>query len=101
MPQVIAGSCRQRPGSTIWPQVPETRSNTSVCLKIVDPDILALDGDAQAAFAKAIAKRLEKEGVALDIAGYRDAPAGLRIWAGGTVEAGRYGSADALARLGV
>jgi phosphoserine aminotransferase len=68
-------------------QVPETRSNTSVCLTIVDPDILALDGDAQAAFAKAIAKRLEKEGVALDIAGYRDAPAGLRIWAGGTVEA--------------
>ncbi|MFK7791220.1 MAG: phosphoserine transaminase [Devosiaceae bacterium] len=66
--------------------VPETRSNTSVCVKIVDPDILALDDDAQAAFAKAIAKRLEGEGVALDIAGYRDAPAGLRIWAGGTIE---------------
>ena len=68
-------------------EVPETRSNTSVCLKIVDPDIAALDADAQTAFAKAIAKRLEAEGVALDIAGYRDAPAGLRIWAGGTVEA--------------
>ena len=68
-------------------QVPETRSNTSVCLTIVDPDILALDDAAQAAFAKSIAKRLEKEGVALDIAGYRDAPAGLRIWAGGTIEA--------------
>ena len=67
--------------------MPETRSNTSVCLKIVDPDIAALDADAQTAFAKAIAKRLEAEGVALDIAGYRDAPAGLRIWAGGTVEA--------------
>lgn len=65
----------------------ETRSNTSVCVKIVDPDILALDHAAQAAFAKAIAKRLEAEGVALDIAGYRDAPAGLRIWAGGTIEA--------------
>jgi phosphoserine aminotransferase len=68
-------------------EVPETRSNTSVCVKIVDPDILALDDDAQAAFAKSIAKRLEAEGVALDIAGYRDAPAGLRIWAGGTIEA--------------
>ena len=67
--------------------VPETRSNTSVCLTIVDPDIAALDADAQAAFAKALAKRLEKEGVALDVAGYRDAPAGLRIWAGATVEA--------------
>jgi phosphoserine aminotransferase len=68
-------------------EVPETRSNTSVCVKIVDPDILALDDAAQAAFAKVIAKRLEAEGVALDIAGYRDAPAGLRIWAGGTIEA--------------
>jgi phosphoserine aminotransferase len=68
-------------------EVPETRSNTSVCVKIVDPDILALDDAAQAAFAKSIAKRLEAEGVALDIAGYRDAPAGLRIWAGGTIEA--------------
>ncbi len=68
-------------------ELPETRSNTSVCVKIVDPDILALDDDAQAAFAKSIAKRLEAEGVALDIAGYRDAPAGLRIWAGGTIEA--------------
>ncbi len=67
-------------------EVPETRSNTSVCVKIVDPDILALDDAAQAAFAKSIAKRLEAEGVALDIAGYRDAPAGLRIWAGGTIE---------------
>lgn len=68
-------------------EVPETRSNTSVCVKIIDPDILALDDAAQAAFAKSIAKRLEAEGVALDIAGYRDAPAGLRIWAGGTIEA--------------
>ncbi|WP_375573792.1 phosphoserine transaminase [Ahrensia marina] len=68
-------------------EVPETRSNTSVCVKIVDPDILALDDPAQAAFAKSIAKRLEAEGVALDIAGYRDAPAGLRLWAGGTIEA--------------
>lgn len=67
-------------------EVPETRSNTSVCMKIVDPDIAALDADAQAKFAKAIATRLDQEGVAFDIGAYRDAPAGLRIWAGSTVE---------------
>ena len=64
----------------------DTRSNTSVCLKVVDPDVTALSDDDQAAFAKKIADRLDKEGVANDIAGYRDAPAGLRIWAGATVE---------------
>ena len=58
-----------------------TRSNTSVCLKFTDARIS--DG---ATFAKAVAKRLEAEGVALDIGAYRDAPAGLRIWCGGTVE---------------
>ena len=60
---------------------PATRSNTSVCLKFTDPRIT--DG---AAFAKAVAKRLETEGVALDIGAYRDAPPGLRIWCGATVE---------------
>lgn len=60
---------------------PATRSNTSVCLKFTDPRIT--DG---AAFAKAVAKRLEAEGIALDIGAYRDAPAGLRIWCGATVE---------------
>ncbi|WP_299926579.1 phosphoserine transaminase [uncultured Pelagimonas sp.] len=60
---------------------PATRSNTSVCLKFTDDRIK--DG---AAFAKAIAKRLEAEGVALDVGAYRDAPAGLRIWCGGTIE---------------
>lgn len=60
---------------------PATRSNTSVCLKFTDDRIK--DG---AAFAKAVAKRLEAEGVALDVGAYRDAPAGLRIWCGGTVE---------------
>ncbi len=60
---------------------PATRSNTSVCLKFTDPRIL--DG---AAFAKAVAKRLESEEVALDVGAYRDAPPGLRIWCGGTVE---------------
>ncbi len=60
---------------------PALRSNTSVCLKFNDARIK--DG---AAFAKAVAKRLEDAGVAYDIGAYRDAPAGLRIWCGGTVE---------------
>ena len=60
---------------------PATRSNTSVCLKFNDARIK--DGPA---FAKAVAKRLEAETVALDVGAYRDAPAGLRIWCGGTVE---------------
>ncbi|WP_395449565.1 phosphoserine transaminase [Aminobacter sp. UC22_36] len=66
--------------------VPETRSNTSVCLSIVDPEVAALDKDGQAAFAKGMVSALEKEGVAFDIGAYRDAPPGLRIWAGATVE---------------
>jgi phosphoserine aminotransferase len=66
---------------------PETRSNTSVCLKVVDPDIVARSPEAQAAFAKALASLLEKEKVAFDIGAYRDAPPGLRIWCGATVEA--------------
>ena len=65
---------------------PQTRSNTSVCLTITDPDIAALDADAQAAFAKSIVSLLDKEAVAFDIGAYRDAPSGLRIWAGATVE---------------
>ena len=60
---------------------PTTQSNTSVCLKFRDDRIV--DGTT---FAKAVAKRLEAEGVAFDIGAYRDAPAGLRIWCGGTVE---------------
>ncbi|MEX0340529.1 MAG: phosphoserine transaminase [Arenibacterium sp.] len=60
---------------------PETRSPTSVCLKFTDPRIT--DG---AVFAKAVAKRLETENVALDVGAYRDAPPGLRIWCGATVE---------------
>ena len=77
-------------GRTHWidflPRAPETRSNTSVCLKVVDPAVAALTADAQAAFAKASASFLEKEKVAFDIGAYRDAPAGLRIWCGATVE---------------
>jgi phosphoserine aminotransferase len=65
---------------------PATRSNTSVCLTIVDPDVAALPEEAQADFAKGIVTALDKEGVAYDIGHYRDAPSGLRIWAGATVE---------------
>ena len=66
---------------------PENQSTTSVCLKIVDADVAAMDADAQAALAKRVASLLDAEGVAFDIGAYRDAPAGLRIWAGATVEA--------------
>ncbi|MGZ5936936.1 MAG: phosphoserine transaminase [Rhizomicrobium sp.] len=63
-----------------------SRSNTSVCLKITDPWFKALSEDAQADAAKKIASLLEKEGVAYDVAGYRSAPPGLRIWCGATVD---------------
>jgi len=65
---------------------PAIRSNTSVCLKVIDPAITGLSDEAQADFAKKLAGLLEKEGVALDIGGYRDAPPGLRIWCGATVD---------------
>src|SRR6266487_2808176 len=65
---------------------PATRSNTSVCLKVVDPSVISLSAPAQAGFVKSIAAALEKEGVAYDIDAYRDAPPGLRIWCGSTVE---------------
>ncbi|WP_428698405.1 phosphoserine transaminase [Stappia sp.] len=65
---------------------PATRSNTSVCLRIVDPRVAGLEADAQAAFAKAMAGALDKAGVAHDIGAYRDAPSGFRIWCGATVE---------------
>ncbi|MBN9268528.1 MAG: phosphoserine transaminase [Hyphomicrobium sp.] len=65
---------------------PKTRSNTSICLKFTDPAIAALPLEAQAAFAKSVSGLLEKEGVAMDAGYYRDAPPGLRIWTGSTVE---------------
>ncbi|MGA8651974.1 MAG: phosphoserine transaminase [Xanthobacteraceae bacterium] len=65
---------------------PAIRSNTSVCLKVVDPAVSRLAPEAQAAFVKGIAAALDKEGVAFDIDAYRDAPPGLRIWCGSTVE---------------
>ena len=65
---------------------PAIRSNTSVCLKVVDPSVTALPAAAQADFAKKLAGAIEKEGVAYDIAAHRDAPPGLRLWCGATVE---------------
>ena len=65
---------------------PAIRSNTSVCLTVIDPRITALPADAQANFAKSLAALVEKEGAGLDIGGYRDAPPGLRIWCGATVD---------------
>ncbi|PJN95762.1 phosphoserine aminotransferase, partial [Amaricoccus sp. HAR-UPW-R2A-40] len=65
---------------------PAVRSNTSVCLRIVDPQIAALDEAAQRDFVKKLTKLLETEGAALDIGGYRDAPPGLRLWCGSTVD---------------
>jgi phosphoserine aminotransferase len=64
---------------------PAVRSSTSICLKIVDPWFTALSAEEQAAIPKKMASLLEAEGAAYDIASYRDAPAGLRLWGGATV----------------
>jgi phosphoserine aminotransferase len=66
---------------------PKTRSNTSVCLKFTDPKVTALSADQQAAFAKAVVAIIEKAGAGYDLGAYRDAPPGLRIWCGATVQA--------------
>jgi phosphoserine aminotransferase len=63
-----------------------SRSNTSVCLEFVDPDVAAMSKDEQAAFAKSMVALLEEEDAAYDLGAYRDAPPGLRIWAGATIE---------------
>ena len=65
---------------------PDTRSNTSICLKIVAPWYLSLDPDQQAEKAKKLVHLLDQEGVAYDVGSYRDAPPGIRIWGGATVE---------------
>ena len=85
---VLAAWVAKTPWVEFLAAKPEQRSNTSVCLKVVDPKITALPESAQADFAKKLAAMLEKEGVAFDIGGYRDAPPGLRIWCGATVDHG-------------
>ena len=84
--KVLFDFCDNNPWLANLAEVAETRSNTSVCLKIVDPTVTALDAAGQEAFAKGVAGILEKEGVAVDIGAYRDAPSGLRIWCGATIE---------------
>jgi len=83
---VIAGWVSRAKWIDFLAHDPAIRSNTSVCLKVVDPAVTRLAPDAQAAFIKGIAAALDKEGVAHDIDAYRDAPPGLRIWCGSTVE---------------
>jgi phosphoserine aminotransferase len=84
--RAIAEWVARRPWIDFLAADPALRSNTSVCLKIVDPAVTRLAADAQSAFVKGIAAALDKEGVAYDIDAYRDAPPGLRIWCGSTVE---------------
>ena len=84
--KAVADFVAQKPFLDFLAIDPATRSNTSVCLKFVDPAIAALSEKDQAAFAKSVAALLEKEGVGLDLGSYRDAPPGLRIWCGATVE---------------
>jgi phosphoserine aminotransferase len=83
---VLAGWVARTPWADFLAADPATRSNTSVCLRVVDARVAALSADAQADFAKTLASLLDKEGAALDVGGYRDAPPGLRIWCGATVE---------------
>jgi phosphoserine aminotransferase len=84
--KVIADWVARTPWVDFLAEDAAIRSNTSVCLKVVDPAITAKSADEQANFAKALAGALDKEGVAYDIASYRDAPPGLRVWCGATVE---------------
>jgi len=83
---VIAGWVSRAKWIDFLARDPAIRSNTSVCLKVVDPAVTRLAPDAQAAFIKGLAAALDKEGIAHDIDAYRDAPPGLRIWCGSTVE---------------
>jgi len=85
--KVIADWVARTPWVEFLARIPATRSNTSVCLKVVDPAVTSLSADAQSAFAKALAGTVEKEGAGCDLGHYRDAPAGLRIWCGATIEA--------------
>jgi phosphoserine aminotransferase len=82
----VAAWVERTPWVEFLAREPRTRSCTSICLKVVDPWFEKLDADARAAAIKKMVGLLEKEGVAYDVAGYRDAPPGLRIWGGATVD---------------
>jgi phosphoserine aminotransferase len=84
--KVITDWVARTPWIEFLAREPSQRSNTSVCLKVVDPAVTKLAAEAQAAFVKSLAAALDKEGVAYDIDAYRDAPSGLRIWCGSTIE---------------
>ncbi len=84
---VLEAWVERAPWAAFLAQDKAIRSNTSVCLKIVDPRVVTLPDTEQAKFAAAIAALLEKEAAAFDIGSYRDAPPGLRIWCGATVDA--------------
>ena len=84
--KVITDWVARTPWVDFLAREPSQRSNTSVCLKVVDPAVTKLPAEAQAAFVKSLAAALDKEGVAYDIDAYRDAPSGLRIWCGSTIE---------------
>ncbi|MBN9600887.1 MAG: phosphoserine transaminase [Afipia sp.] len=85
--KVLADWAAKTPWVDFLATDPAIRSNTSVCLKVVDPAITALPAEAQADFAKKLVAAVEKEGAGYDLGAYRDAPPGLRIWCGATVEA--------------
>jgi phosphoserine aminotransferase len=84
--RAILGWAERTPWIANLARDPATASNTSVCLVLADPDVLGKGPEAIAAVAKGIAATLEREGVAHDIGAYRDAPPGLRIWCGATVQ---------------
>jgi phosphoserine aminotransferase len=86
--RVLADWKAKTPWIDFLAQDPVIRSNTSVCMKVVDPAITSLTPEAQSDFAKKLVALVEKEGAGYDFAHYRDAPPGLRIWCGATVEAG-------------
>jgi phosphoserine aminotransferase len=83
---VIARWVARSPWVDFLAHDPAIRSNTSVCLKVIDPAVASLSTEAQSAFAKNLVAAIEKEGAGYDLGHYRDAPPGLRVWCGATVE---------------
>jgi phosphoserine aminotransferase len=84
--QAVAGWVDAAPWVDFLAERPETRSSTSICLKIADPAVAALPSDQQASLIKDMVAKLAEDDIAHDIASYRDAPPGLRLWGGATVE---------------